>query len=130
MPYFKDTQNNIHHLDDAQFVYLLPKGSVEITDDEAESIRVSQLPVPPEPTYQELRAAAYPSIEAQLDMQYHDAVNTTATWVEAIAAVKLEYPKPVVVVEEPVVTPAEEPIVAKEETIVAPEATPEPMVTP
>ena len=45
MTYFKDTQNNLHHLDDAQFIYLLPEGSLEITDEEAEAIRVSQLPV-------------------------------------------------------------------------------------
>ena len=131
MPYFKDTQNNLHHLDDAQFIYLLPEGSLEITDVEAEFIRLAATPVPPEPTYQELRAAAYPSITAQLDMQYHDAVNTTATWVEAIAAVKLEYPKPVVVAVAPVEEVSiatevvvEEPVVTKEETIVAPEATP------
>ena len=93
MPYFKDTQNNLHHLDDAAYIYLLPEGSLEITDEEAEAIRLAAIPVPPEPTYKELRAAAYPSIAAQLDMQYHDAVNTTATWVEAIAAVKAEYPK-------------------------------------
>ena len=116
MPYFKDTQNNLHFLDDAQFIYLLPEGSLEITDEEAELIRLAAIPVIPEPTYQELRAAAYPSITAQLDMQYHDAVNTTATWLEAIEAVKLEYPKPVVVavasevvVEEPVVEPTPEP---------------------
>ena len=49
--------------------------------------------VPPEPTYQELRAAAYPSLEEQADMQYWDAVNGTSTWSDAIAAVKSEYPK-------------------------------------
>jgi len=87
-------------------------------------ISIKPLPVPPEPTYQELRASAYPSIPSQLDMQYHDAVNTTATWVEAIEAVKVAYPKPVVVVEEPVVEPSEEPVVAEEEPIVEPEATP------
>lgn len=40
------------------------------------------------------RALAYPSIEEQLDMQYHDSVNGTTTWADAIAAVKAEYPKP------------------------------------
>jgi len=91
-------------------------------------ISIKPLPVPPEPTYQELRASAYPSIPSQLDMQYHDAVNTTATWVEAIEAVKVAYSKPVVVVEEPIVepeaTPAEEPAVVEEEPVVEPEPTP------
>jgi hypothetical protein len=44
--------------------------------------------------YQELRAAAYPSIQEQLDMQYWDSVNDTTTWKDAIAAVKTENPKP------------------------------------
>lgn len=40
------------------------------------------------------RAAAYPSIQEQLDMQYWDSVNGTTTWKDAIAAVKTENPKP------------------------------------
>ena len=44
--------------------------------------------------YQRLRAPEYPSIQDQLDMQYHDAVNGTTTWQDAINAVKAKYPKP------------------------------------
>ena len=40
------------------------------------------------------RAAAYPSIGDQLDMQYKDAANSTTTWADAIAAVKTKYAKP------------------------------------
>lgn len=40
------------------------------------------------------RAAAYPSIADQLDMQYWDGVNGTTTWADAIAAVKAAHPKP------------------------------------
>tara|TARA_B100000900_G_C20424277_1_gene652260 strand:+ start:657 stop:929 length:273 start_codon:yes stop_codon:yes gene_type:complete len=39
------------------------------------------------------RAMAYPSIQEQLDMQYHDAVNGTTTWKDAIAKVKSDIPK-------------------------------------
>ena len=39
------------------------------------------------------RKAEYPSIGDQLDMQYHDAVNGTSTWRDAIAAVKSKYAK-------------------------------------
>jgi len=105
MPYFKDTQNNLHHLDDAQFIYLLPEGSLEITDEEAEAIRLAAIPVLPEPTYQELRALAYPTIQSQLDMQYHDTLDGTTTWEDSITAVKLEFPKSV----EPTVEPQPEP---------------------
>ena len=44
--------------------------------------------------YAQYRVAAYPSIGDQLDMQYHDAVDSTTTWRSAIAAVKSKYPKP------------------------------------
>ncbi len=43
--------------------------------------------------YETLRAAAYPSMTEQLDMQYWDNVNGTTTWADAIQAVKDEYPK-------------------------------------
>jgi hypothetical protein len=43
--------------------------------------------------YETLRAAAYPSMAEQLDMQYWDNVNGTTTWADAIQAVKDEYPK-------------------------------------
>jgi hypothetical protein len=44
--------------------------------------------------YQRDRAAEYPSIQEQLDMQYWDSINGTTTWADAIAAVKTKYPKP------------------------------------
>lgn len=44
--------------------------------------------------YQRQRAAEYPSIQDQMDMQYWDAVNGTTTWQDAIAAIKAKYPKP------------------------------------
>ena len=39
------------------------------------------------------RAVAYPSIQDQLDMQYHDTVNSTTTWKDALAQVKSDNPK-------------------------------------
>jgi hypothetical protein len=44
--------------------------------------------------YQRLRAAEYPPLADQLDMQYHDALNGTTTWQDAVNAVKAKYPKP------------------------------------
>ena len=43
--------------------------------------------------YQRDRATAYPTIQEQLDMQYHDEVNGTTTWKDAIAKVKSDNPK-------------------------------------
>ena len=44
--------------------------------------------------YQRDRADAYPSIQDQLDMQYHDSVDGTTTWKDAVAKVKSDNPKP------------------------------------
>jgi hypothetical protein len=51
-------------------------------------------PVPPEPTYDQLRRGAYAYFGDQLDMMYWDKVNGTTTWQDHIAAVKAEFPKP------------------------------------
>lgn len=43
------------------------------------------------------RASNYPSIEAQLDMLYHDIKNgtlETGNWINAIEEIKSTYPKP------------------------------------
>ncbi len=44
--------------------------------------------------YKTDRDNAYPSIGDQLDMQYWDKKNGTTTWVDAIAKVKTDNPKP------------------------------------
>jgi len=43
--------------------------------------------------YERNRMQEYPSITDQLDMLYHDKVNGTSTWQDAIQAVKDKYPK-------------------------------------
>ena len=87
---YKDLENNLHFLDSTEFEHLLPVGCVQITDEEADSIRLSKV-VPP--TYSELRAAEYPSFADQADMQYWDKVNGTNNWQTAIGAIKTKYPK-------------------------------------
>ena len=73
--------------------------SVEVTRDHkiVDGVPVpSPNPVQPEDflDYREKRALAYSPIGDQLDMQYHDSVNGTTTWVDHVAAVKAKYPKP------------------------------------
>lgn len=43
--------------------------------------------------YKRLREIAYPSKEAQFEMQYDDSVSNSKTWQTAIEAVKRQYPK-------------------------------------
>ena len=40
------------------------------------------------------RKVAYPSWNNQLDMQYHDLVDGTTTWKDAVQAIKDAHPKP------------------------------------
>jgi hypothetical protein len=56
--HYKAPDNSLHWLDDDAFVHLLPVGSVQVTDQEAEALR----PKPPELTYAQKRAAEYPPI--------------------------------------------------------------------
>ena len=49
--------------------------------------------VPEEPDYQSKRLNAYPAIRDQLDMIYKDLANGTTTFVDAIQAIKGEFPK-------------------------------------
>mgnify|MGYP003152715952 FL=1 len=44
--------------------------------------------------YARTRAKKYPSWQEQMDMQYHDAVDGTTTWQDAVQAVKDANPKP------------------------------------
>ena len=44
--------------------------------------------------YRQDRSFEYPEITDQLDMIYHDQVNGTTTFKDAIKAVKDKYPKP------------------------------------
>jgi hypothetical protein len=39
------------------------------------------------------RIKEYPSIEEQLDMQYHDKINGTTFWQDKINEIKTKYPK-------------------------------------
>ena len=85
---YKDLQNNLHALDSAEFEYLLPAGSVAITDEEAEALRPKPIP----PTYQQLRAAAYPSFGEQLGALWKGGEAQAAMALE-IQAVKDSIPK-------------------------------------
>ena len=87
--YYKDTNNALHWLDDDAFAYLLPEGSVQITDEEAESLR----PVPPAPTYKELRAAEYPDFREYLDGVVKGDQAQIDKYIADCNTVKAKYPK-------------------------------------
>jgi hypothetical protein len=87
---YKSPDNSLHYLDSAEFEYLLPAGSIAISDEEAEALK----PVPPEPTYAELRAAEYPPLVDLVDGLVKDDAAQVQAYKDACMAVKAKYPKP------------------------------------
>jgi hypothetical protein len=87
---YKSPDNTIHFLDSTEYEYLLPAGSVAITDEEAEALR----PVLPEPTYAELRAAEYPPMADYIDGIVKGDAAQVQAYIDACLAIKAKYPKP------------------------------------
>jgi hypothetical protein len=90
---FNDGTPNEELTDFSDYQYLVDAHATEkqrLADEEvqAEADRIANM------TYADHRASAYPSLKDQADMQYWDSVNGTTTWVDAINAVKAEFPKP------------------------------------
>jgi hypothetical protein len=83
---FKDKADGYYQFD-WDGVSELPEWTKDMTQTDVVEPKV----VPP--TYAELRAAEYPSLADQADMQYWDKINGTNTWETAIAAIKAKYPK-------------------------------------
>jgi len=89
---YKDLEDNLHFLDSAEFEHLLPVGCVQITNDEAETIRLSKVaPL----TYKDLRATAYPDYRLYLDGIVKGDAAQVQSYIDACLAVKDKYPKEV-----------------------------------
>jgi len=87
MPHYKAPDNSVHFLDSVDHEYLLPAGSVQITDTEAENLRSKT-----ELTYAQKRAAEYPPIGDQLDALWKGG-EAAAEMLATVQAVKTKYPK-------------------------------------
>lgn len=86
--FYKAPDNSLHVVE-PEFEYLLPAGSIAITDEEAESLR----PKPAALTYQELRAAAYPPVTDYLDGVVKSDQTQIDKYIADCLAVKVQYPK-------------------------------------
>ena len=87
--YYKAPDNSLHFLESADYKHLLPSGSVQITEAEAEALR----PVAPAPTYSELRAAEYPPYTDYIDGVVKGDQAQIDTYIAACLAVKALHPK-------------------------------------
>jgi hypothetical protein len=88
MPHYKAPDNSIHFLDLQAYECLLPAGSVQITDEEAESLRPKS-----ELTYAQKRAAEYPPLTDYLDGIVKGNQEQIAKYISDCQAVKEKYPK-------------------------------------
>tara|TARA_R110000868_G_scaffold122345_1_gene324147 strand:+ start:496 stop:768 length:273 start_codon:yes stop_codon:yes gene_type:complete len=88
--HYKAPNNSLHFIDSADYKHLLPSGSVQITDEEAATIRAANAPVL---TYAQKRAAEYPPMTDYLDGIAKGDTAQVDAYVAACLAVKAKYPK-------------------------------------
>tara|TARA_R110000823_G_C15644269_1_gene470241 strand:+ start:224 stop:520 length:297 start_codon:yes stop_codon:yes gene_type:complete len=97
MKHYIDTKNNeiyAYERNGSQDAYI-KEGLVLINDANLAILRSQQeQSILDSLTYVDKRGVAYPTWQEQLDMQYHDQLNNTTTWKDAIAKVKSDNPKP------------------------------------
>ena len=74
--------------DDSKGAFKEDGSKIELEQSKIDAARVELAKL----DYQKKRQ--YPSIQDQLDMQYWDKKNGTTTWVDAVAKVKSDNPKP------------------------------------
>jgi hypothetical protein len=86
--YYKAPDNSIHFLDDDAFVHILPAGSIQITNEEAEALRPVYTP-----TYAEKRAAEYPNPAEYLDGIVKGDQAQVDKYIADCLAVKARHPK-------------------------------------
>jgi hypothetical protein len=86
--HYKAPDNSLHFLDDDAYAHLLPEGSVQITDEEAEALRPQV-----ELTYAQKRAAEYPPMTDYLDGVVKADQAQIDKYIADCQAVKAKYPK-------------------------------------
>jgi hypothetical protein len=88
MSHYKAPDNSLHFIE-PEYAHLLPEGSVQITDAEAEALR----PQPAELTYAQKRAAEYPSMTDYIDGVVKGDQAQIDKYIADCQAIKAKYPK-------------------------------------
>lgn len=83
MPYFKDPSGGLHFLDDLSFAYLLPLGSVQLTDQEAEALK--------KPTPDQDKAVVWEKIKSERDRRKAGGVKVGTKWFHSDEASKTQH---------------------------------------
>jgi hypothetical protein len=85
---YKAPDNSLHFIDDDAYAHLLPEGSVQITDEEAEALRPQV-----EVTYAQKRASEYPPMTDYLDGIAKGNQTQIDKYIADCLAVKAKYPR-------------------------------------
>ena len=85
---------NVVSIDDGAGAFDASGNSVSLVQSNIDAARVTLNAEAAAVKYKTDRTDSFASIGDQLDMQYWDAVNGTATWKDHVAKVKSENPKP------------------------------------
>lgn len=92
---YKAPDNSLHFLDSVEHEHLLPNGSVQITNEEAATIRAAaQAASEAAQTYAQKRVAEYPPMVDYIDGVVKGDAAQVDAYVAACLAVKAKYPKP------------------------------------
>lgn len=93
--HYKAPDNSLHFIDSAEYEYFLPIGSVQITNEEANSIRSeTQARILAARTYAEKRVSEYPPFTDYLDGIAKGDQAQIDKYIADCQAVKAKYPKP------------------------------------
>lgn len=93
MPHFKDSENKLYWLDDGDDPAKWLPHCVQITEEEADAIRASQVVIV-NLTYAQKRALEYPNFHDYLDGIVKGDQAQVQAYIDACLAVKAKYPKP------------------------------------
>jgi hypothetical protein len=86
--HYKAPDNTVHFLDSVEYEHLLPAGSVQITDAEAEAMR----PKPLAPDYSAMRKAAYVAESDPIFFLSQRGEATQQEWLDKVAEIKSRWP--------------------------------------
>jgi hypothetical protein len=85
---YKAPDNSLHFLDSAEYEHLLPAGSIQITDAEAEALR----PKPSAPDYSAMRKAAFVAESDPIFFLSQRNEATQQEWLDKVAEIKARWP--------------------------------------
>ena len=92
--HYKSPDNSLHFIDSVEYEYMLPANSVQITDEDASTIRVAiQAAAKEALTYAEKRAAEYPPFTDYLDGVAKADQAQISKYIADCQAIKAKYPK-------------------------------------